>query len=104
MQDNRKLPIARHLMRIAFALALLPCAGQAQEVVGGVSPATRPANAPKITQVEHGQDWYRSALTGVSAPYPRSLSFLDNQGNWYTPFSRRGMPGRYDIRQLHGAR
>ena len=27
--------------------------------------------------------------------------FLEDQGNWYTPFNHPGMTGRYDIRGWH---
>lgn len=66
--------------------------------IAGTQPSQRPRGAPVITTVDRTPEWYRHALTGVSRPYPNSLSFLENQGNWYTPFTRPGMPGRYDIR------
>lgn len=66
-------------------------------------PHSRPANAPTAT-FERPLSWYATALTGISKPYPYSLMFLDNQGAWYTPFSRPGMPGYYDIRSLHKTR
>lgn len=82
-------------------LLLLPGAAGAQEVVGGITPSMRPETAPKLSQVSHDQGWYRRALTGVSKPYPQSLLWLDHQGDWYTPFTRRGAPGPYDIRRTH---
>lgn len=69
--------------------------------IAGTQPSQRPQGAPVITAVERSPDWYRYALTGVSQPYPYSLQFLDNQGNWYTPFNHPGMYGRYDIRGWH---
>jgi len=42
-----------------------------------------------------------TALHGIVPPAPDSLRFLRDQGNWYTPFSRPGMPGLYDIRGWH---
>lgn len=80
---------------------LLPCAVLAQEVVGGITPSVRPEKAPKLAQVSHDQAWYQRALTGVSKPYPQSLLWLDHQGDWYTPFTRRGATGPYDIRRMH---
>ena len=80
------------------------CTGQAGAeavVVGGVTPAVRPAGAPAINAVHYGVEWYRKGLTGVSEPYPKSLYFMDNQGEWYTPFTRAGMPKPYDIRNWH---
>ena len=66
--------------------------------VAGVNPAQRPDGAPVITSVDHDGQWYQNALTGVQQPYPSSLRFLEDQGNWHTPFNRPGMPGRYDVR------
>ena len=69
--------------------------------IAGLHPGQRPENAPVITEVFKDQAWYARALTGISWPYPNSLRFLDNQGNWYTPFSRPGMTGYYDLRGWH---
>jgi hypothetical protein len=69
--------------------------------VAGVDPSQRPQGAPVITEVVRSPDWYKTALTGVSQPYPESLRFLENQGNWYTPFIHPGMPGYYDLRGWH---
>lgn len=99
--------IRRNAGMAAAALVLgLACSPvQAEEsVVGGLTPSVRPANAPSIRAIHYGAEWLQKQLAGVSQPYPNTLVFLNNQGEWYTPFSRRGMPGRYDIRGLHGAR
>ena len=69
--------------------------------VAGVTPYERPQGAPSITAVVHDADWYQRALTGISRPYPSSLRFLENQGNWYTPFIHPGMGHPYDIRGWH---
>lgn len=69
--------------------------------VGGTQPSQRPAGAPVIRTVDKPAGWYTRALTGISRPYPASLRFLEDQGNWYTPFDRPGMIGRYDIRGWH---
>lgn len=61
----------------------------------------RPDGAPVIAHVDKDAAWYTNALTGVSPPYPASLRFLEDQGNWYTPFNRPGMKGVYDIRGWH---
>ncbi len=70
--------------------------------IAGTRPSERPAGAPVIREVQRSADWYRGALTGISRPYPASLGFLEDQGNWYTPFNRPGMLGRYDLRGWHG--
>ncbi len=54
-----------------------------------------------IEQVHKGNAWYQQALTGISKPYPYSIRFLEDQGNWNTPFNRPGMTGRYDLRGWH---
>ncbi|MDX2505443.1 MAG: hypothetical protein QNL62_13340 [Gammaproteobacteria bacterium] len=69
--------------------------------VAGTAPWQRPVGAPAIEWVQHNRAWYEKALTGINTPYPRSLYFLDNQGDWYTPFTRPGMVGRYDLRKWH---
>ncbi|WP_020396178.1 hypothetical protein [Thiolinea disciformis] len=84
---------------------LLTVAGSswAQDVpyVAGTNPSERPANAPVITELVRDQNWLPYALTGVSQPFPASLRFLENQGNWFTPFNHPGMLSRYDIRGWH---
>lgn len=89
--------LALGLVAVAYSLTCLA----ADYPVAGVKPDARPANAPVISSVQHDDAWHRRALTGIDAPYPPSLRFLDDQGNWYTPFNRPGMPGPYDIRGWH---
>jgi hypothetical protein len=72
--------------------------------VAGLAPYARPAGAPVLTQDARSPEWMRHALFGVSEPFPTSLLFLMYQGHWYTPFTRPGMPGIYDIRGWHGPR
>lgn len=95
-------------MRVFGVLGLLvlggymSTAGIAQEVtIAGTRPDQRPAGAPTITKVTKGADWYGKALKGVQKPYPYSLHFLENQGNWFNPFIHPGMNGPYDIRGWH---
>ena len=85
-------------------LALGPTATFAAEgdfPIAGTAPYQRPAGAPVIAHVSHDPAWFAFALTGVSQPYPDSLVFLRNQGNWYTPFDRPGMLPPYDLRGWH---
>lgn len=85
-------------------LGTLPIWTNAQEVypVQGFTPHQRPEGAPFIDTVEKSAEWYSRALTGLQPPYPSSFRFLEDQGNWYTPFNRPGMTGPYDIRGWHG--
>ena len=86
------LTIAGHLLTSSPAYS---------QHISGVDPATRPKGAPVITEFSKDGDWYARALTGVAAPYPTSLKFLEDQGAWFTPFTHPGMPGPYDIRGWH---
>lgn len=66
--------------------------------IAGVHPDQRLPGAPRVTAVKKDGAWYTQALTGVSRPYPYSLRFLEDQGNWYTPFNLPGMTPPYDLR------
>lgn len=96
----------RHFIHTLMQITLLALGSanvQAEDIayIAGTHPAERPAAAPTITEVQHDADWYTTALTGVGQPYPASLHFLENQGNWFSPFTHPGMTGRYDIRGWH---
>jgi hypothetical protein len=69
--------------------------------VAGLAPYQRPEGAPVISDVSHDAAWRARALTGISAPVPASLRFLDTQGTWYTPFNHPGARGYYDLRQWY---
>ncbi len=87
------------LIWIAFSISYTAIA---QEIsIAGITPHSRPNGAPVINNINKDNSWYKHALQGISAPYPRSLQFLEDQGNWYTPFTRPGMLGPYDIRGFH---
>lgn len=77
--------------------------GNSVPYVAGMAPHQRPANAPAIREFRQTPEWRQTALRGVSEPVPTSLKFLNDQGAWYTPFDRAGMPGYYDLRQMHVA-
>ena len=72
--------------------------------IAGTQPDWRPVGAPFIQDYKKDKGWYARALTGLEQPYPISFRFLEDQGNWYTPFTRPGMLDRYDIRQWHGSK
>ena len=92
--------IRRLLAAVTLIATIVPA--QAEEIfIAGVRPYERPAGAPRIADQPRARTWYVAALTGLTPPYPRSLFFLDVQGNWYTPFTVAGMPGPYDIRGWH---
>lgn len=98
-------PMQSLIRGAAFVLAMTPGVVAAEDVfVSGLAPDRRPDGAPKIMVTVHPQAWYVRALTGVVPPYPRSLYFLDDQGDWFTPFNRPGLTGRYDIRGWYAAK
>jgi len=69
--------------------------------IAGTTPGQRPPTAPTIREYDRPEGWYDKALEGISRPYPQSLSFLEDQEAWYTPFIHPGIPGWYDIRDMH---
>ncbi|MEW7977147.1 MAG: hypothetical protein AB2814_06845 [Candidatus Sedimenticola endophacoides] len=89
------LPICSGMLMLAASSV------SAEYPTAGINPDQRPAGAPTLSWVNHKQTWYQNALTGVSQPDPRSIYFLENQGNWFTPFNHPGMTGPYDIRNWH---
>lgn len=98
-QSSKHAPIG------LFVLAGLAAAVQAGDYpIAGLDPSQRPAGAPEIRTVSKDGAWYEQALTGLPAPHPASLSFLEDQGNWHTPFDRPGMTPPYDLRGWHAPR
>ena len=75
--------------------------------IAGVNPEKRPEGAPIVTKAakdvpsKYSKIWYKVALYGINAPYSKSLFFLEDQGNWYSPFILPGMVDKYDIRGFH---
>ncbi len=103
-----KLTLTKFFVCLAFVGGVLESSigvalAQSDYPIAGVQPDERPENAPSITKVEKEAGWYQKALTGLEPPYPRSFQFLEDQGNWYTPFNQPGMTGPYDIRGWHSA-
>jgi hypothetical protein len=88
-------------------LAAMPAAATdaAPRFVAGLAPWQHPAAAPAIKEFAPGDAWRTAALRGVDTPVPDTIArFLDSQGAWYTPFTRPGMPGPYDLRGMHAPR
>lgn len=74
----------------------------AAQFIAGVEPDKRRADIPVISKTTKDAAWQKGALTGVSEPYPEHvLQFLDDQGNWFSPFLHPGMVDRYDLRGWH---
>ncbi len=68
--------------------------------ISGLNPDKRPAQAPATTGFTP-VGMSNTALKGVEGEPAASLQFLNNQGAWFTPFTRPGMTGPYDIRGWH---
>lgn len=88
---------------MVLALSMAEIAKADDLFVAGLRPFERPAWAPVITEMQRDGSWYVRALTGIEQPYPASLKFLEEQGEWFSPFLHPGMTGRYDIRHWYGA-
>ena len=86
---------------VATGIALAGAARAGEYPIAGVQPHQHPAGAPTVQGVVKGPAWYARALTGLAPPHPSSFRFLEDQGNWSTPFNRPGMPGPYDLRGWH---
>lgn len=98
------MSLQRNRIAVGLTAALVGASAghaRADYPVAGVEPSERPAGAPVVERVSKGDAWYATALTGIDKPYPASFKFLEDQGNWYTPFNHPGMYGRYDIRGWH---
>jgi hypothetical protein len=80
--------------------ALSAAAEQTAYSVAGLQPDKRPM-APKVVAVERDGHWYARAYSGIELPYPWTLRFINDQGNWHTPFAAPGMTGKYDLRGWH---
>jgi len=97
-----KIRVVSTTLLVALSISLSSFAFEKSYPVAGLTPWQRPVNAPVVEWVEHhDQAWYQRGLTGIAPPYPKSLYFMDNQGNWYTPFTNKGMPLPYDLRGWH---
>jgi hypothetical protein len=96
---NKTLKIA--LLCPSILLSIPYAIAESHYPIAGFTPWQRPEGAPVVEWVQHNTEWYQKALTGINKPYPRSLYFLDNQGDWYTPFNRPGMLPPYDLRGWH---
>lgn len=100
----KRLGASPKFILTAVLLAAWAGSAAAHFPIAGTAPHARPEGAPQITNDARSPEWMQQALFGISEPFPNSLLFLFDQGNWYTPFNRPGMPGIYDLRGWHGPR
>ena len=91
--------------RFALVIGLVAASAAQAEVgphIAGTTPDRRPEGAPTITTFAKDADWWVRAERGITPPVPASVrQALEAQGAWYTPLTRPGIPGRYDLRGLH---
>ena len=108
-KGNAILGVLAVVLTVALGL-LVPGSGARAEpmaaggagFIAGLQPDRRPAGAPVIKQVRPLATGDARALTGLVEPRG-NLSFLADQGVWYTPFTRPNLKGRYDLRGFHAA-
>lgn len=96
-------PLTRASVLVATLLLLTVVSSVgawSEPFVAGLLPDRRPEAAPRITRAQPSDGDIEIATKGIDRPLP-PLSFLRDHGGWYTPFTRPGMPGPYDIRGLH---
>lgn len=87
------------LTRILITVTIPLSAFADKEFISGIQPDQRP-NAPVIKRAKKLRP--KNALHGISTPIPTSLSkTIRSQGAWYTPLTRSGMTGPYDLRGYH---
>ena len=87
------------LALLATLLSPLPLHAAGPGYVGGLTPYERPAGA-RVKEEVTGLG--ERGFQGIEGVPPASLVRMKgSQGEWYTPFSRPGMPGPYDLRGWH---
>lgn len=89
-----------HLILLVLIAAGASAHGQDGYPIAGVKPGQRPEGAPVIREVIRDQGWESRFYQGIAKPVPK-LPSAGEQGAWYTPFNRPGMPPPYDIRDWH---
>lgn len=70
--------------------------------VAGLVPDQRPGAAPVQAPLIADLALQQQRLAGITTPWPGQVARIAEQGRWYSPMFRPGMPGRYDLRGLHG--
>lgn len=95
---NRKWRASDLLCGLGLLTAMSVAAEMPQ--VAGLRPDRRPEGAPLIERFHADEAWRAKATRGIAEPHT-GLSFLGDQGAWYTPFDRPNQTGRYDIRRLY---
>lgn len=92
------------LVLLGGLIAALPALAADTYPIAGVTPDQRPTGAPVLKEVVRPKDWDRAFYHGITEPYPASLRWKADQGAWFTPFDRPGMPPPYDLRGWHASK
>ncbi len=100
IQDFETATLFKVLLFCFLLVSPFVCYGD-EVFISGSKPWERPAEFPRVEHFLKSESYFDRALRGVRQPYPPSLMFLKDQGAWYTPFTRRGMTGPYDVRGWH---
>ena len=99
-------PLAWALVPLLAATLTAPAAlAQATPTapwVAGLAPDQRPEAAPVLAPLAVDAALQQQRLAGITTPWPGQVARIAEQGRWYSPMFRPGMPGRYDLRGLHG--
>lgn len=95
----------RHLALLCCLAGSLTAQAQSSAPpVAGLKPDRRPEGAPVVLPEPVDAATRNARLTGITTPLPGNVERIAEQGNWYSPMFRPGMPGPYDLRGRHGAR
>lgn len=92
----------KHSVALVFFLLFFQAACVYAYPVSGLMPYQRPEGAPVISSPIDAPKMQERLVQGISKPVPESIQvWVKDQGGWFNPFSRPGMPGRYDLRGWH---
>ena len=92
-----------HITTGLFLLIVaMGAAAQGGGFVAGIQPDRRPDSFPRVAQVP--QRDLAVALRGIDGGTSDAFGWLASQGAWFTPFTRPGMTGPYDLRGWHAER
>jgi hypothetical protein len=102
------MSVASRAFNLSIAVGLcataIVLAQDAKPPVAGLQPDRRPVSAPVIQFFGVDAALKARRLQGVTAPWPPGVERIAEQGAWFSPMFQPGLTGRYDLRNLHGAR
>ena len=92
------------LQRMVVMSVLAGSVSAFAQPIAGLKPDQRPEAAPVVRTEAVDPATKNVRLTGISTPLHGNVERIAEQGNWYSPMFRPGMPGPYDLRGWHGQR